>query len=480
MAEMRRKPVEGLTIKAALLLGFGLTFGLWLFAGYQFTRRMAEVEQEAAALNARYTHAQDLLSTVRAQVLLASVYVRDALLDPNPASAADDRRRLDDTYSAVDRALQQYVPVFDSPGERDHLERLRQEIDDFRATMLEVLPNEGYGGPAEARLVLQRRIVPRREVVIRVSEEVQALNRAAFVQQQSAIAEIHRTSQRRIWQELGLALAASLGIALLATVYASRLENQLQDQRARDAQNTHDLQRLSAKLITAQEEERRSIARELHDEVGQVLTAIKVELVVAKHAIESAGASAQALEDVRSLTDGALHTVRDLSHFLHPAILDDLGLPAAIDWCLRAFGKRHGILVDLLHEGMSERLAPEIEAAAFRIVQEALTNIARHAEARACRVYLQRLTNTVLITIEDDGAGFDVAATRRADVRSGLGLLGIRERVSQLRGTLRLESAAGKGTRLTVELPAKARTRPTDSIHQIDAAMERTAGEIIG
>src|SRR5688572_23579442 len=158
MAEMRRKPVEGLTIKAALLLGFGLTSGLWLFAGYQFTRRMAEVEQEAAALSARYTQAQDLLSTVRAQVLLASVYVRDALLDPNPASAADYRRRLDDTYSAVDRALQQYVPVFDSPGERDRLGRLRQEIDDFRATMLEVLPSEGYGGPAGARLVLQRRI----------------------------------------------------------------------------------------------------------------------------------------------------------------------------------------------------------------------------------------------------------------------------------------------------------------------------------
>jgi hypothetical protein len=99
---MERKPLEGLTIKAALFLGFGLTFGLWIFAGYQFTRRMGEVERDAAAINRRYMHAQELLSTVRAQVLIGSVYVRDALLDPNPASADAYRRQLLDTYHAVD------------------------------------------------------------------------------------------------------------------------------------------------------------------------------------------------------------------------------------------------------------------------------------------------------------------------------------------------------------------------------------------
>ena len=298
--------------------------------------------------------------------------------------------------------------------------------------------------------------------MIRVSEEVQALNRAEFVQQQSRIADVYRVTQRRGWEQLGFALAASFGIALLAIRHASRLEDRLRHQMARDEESTRTLHRLSSQLINAQEEERRSIARELHDEVGQVLTAIKVELAVAQRAIEADGGRPQVLQDARSIADGALHTVRDLSHLLHPPLLDDLGLPAAIEWYLRGFSKRHDIRVDLLHDPMPERLTPETEAAAYRIVQEALTNVAKHAHATVCRVYVQRLPNTVLITIEDDGAGFDPTQAAQAADR-GLGLIGIRERASHLQGTLRLESAPGKGTRLTVELPARSRPAVEDA-----------------
>ncbi len=108
---------------------------------------------------------------------------------------------------------------------------------------------------------------------------------------------------------------------------------------------------------------------------------------------------------------------------------------------------------------MEDRLSPEVESAAYRIVQEALTNVARHAHAHRCGVYLQRLTNPVLVTIEDDGTGFDQGKVTEPSATRGLGLIGIRERVSQLRGTLRLETAHGKGTRLTVELPGI--TRPS-------------------
>jgi two-component system, NarL family, sensor histidine kinase UhpB len=155
------------------------------------------------------------------------------------------------------------------------------------------------------------------------------------------------------------------------------------------------------------------------------------------------------------LTDGALRTVRDLSHLLRPTVLDDLGLPAAIASHLREFGRRHEIRTELLQERMEDRLPPETEAAAYRIVQEALTNVVRHAQALSCRVYLQRLAHTVVITVEDDGIGFDVQRLEDSPRTGGVGLLGIRERVTQLGGTLRIESTRGKGTRLTVELPAK-------------------------
>lgn len=455
MASMlRREPDGRLTIKAALLLGFGLTLGIWLVAGYSYSKRISETETRANAINARYMQAQELLSTVRAQVLLGSLYVRDALLDPNPV-AADYRRQLEDTYDEVTRALQQYVPVLDSRTERQRVGRLQQEIGDFRRTLLEVLATDTTRWPVEAQLMLQSQVVPKRTVVIRVSEEVQALNRTAFVQQQREVAEIYADSQRRLWENLGLALAASLGVALLATVYAGRLENHLHRQRLQDAENAKQLQHLSAKLITAQEEERRTVARELHDEVGQVLMAIKVELSVAQRAIEAAGGSARVLEDARSITEGALSTVRDLSHFLHPALLDDLGLPAAIEWYLRGFSRRHDVRAEVLHDNLGDRLAPEIEASAYRIVQEALTNVAKHARATACRVCLQRFTKTVLITVEDNGVGFDAAEVDRAGAKAGLGLISIRERATQLHGTARFESAPGKGTRLIVELPIR-------------------------
>lgn len=450
-----RDPLHRLTIKAVVLLGFALMVGLWTVSAFNLTRRIAETETDASNISERYKRAQDLLANVRAQVLLGSVYVRDALMDPDPKSTGSYRQQIEDAYQTAEQALQQYVPVLGTPDERDRVARLNQEVSGFRTTLLDVLDTDSNRWPVEARLLLRERIMPKRDVAIRVSEEVQALNRNNFVQQQADMAAIYRTTQTQISARFGIAVAASLGIILLAIFYAGRLENQLRRQSARDVHNADNLQRLSAKLINAQEEERRNIARELHDEIGQVLTAIKVELAVADQVIESAGGPAHTLDDVRSITDGALHTVRDLSHLLHPALLDDLGLQAAVDSYLRSFSKRHGIRTDLLYDRMDERLTAETEAAAYRIIQEALTNVVRHAQATTCRVYLQRLSNTVLVTIEDDGVGFvPRSETDDRRVHSGLGLIGIRERVSQ---PLRLESTPGKGTRLKIELPARVR-----------------------
>lgn len=460
-----REPLERLTIRAALFLGFGLTLGIWLFAGYHFTRRMADVQERSAAVNARYTRAQELLSTVRAKILLGSVYVRDALLDPDPTTVAAYRRQLEKTYQAVDSGLNQYVPVLDSSAERAQIATLRREINAFHATMVAVLESDNSRWPTDARTLLRTQIVPRRELVIRVSEQLQTLNRNSYVQQQSAVAAIYARAQRRVWISLGMTLAANFAIAVLATLYAGRLERRIRGQRANEAQYATDLERLSSKLITAQEEERRTIARELHDEVGQVLMTIKVELAIAQRAVEAGGGRAEILENARTITNGALQTVRDLSHLLHPSLLDDLGLADAVQWYLRGYDTRHGIRTELLHDRMDERLTPEIEASVYRIIQEALTNVAKHAQASTCRVYLQRLTHTLLVTIEDDGIGFDPSTQQRPDARrSGLGLIGIRERAAQLRGTVRLETAAGKGTRLTVELPAHTRAVAAEDV----------------
>ena len=455
---MTRWPIGGLTIRAALVLGFSLTVGLWLLAGYQFTRRMSEVQAQAATINARYMRAQDKLSTVRAQVLIASVYVRDALLDPDPRTTDGYRRQLAHTYDAIDTALNQYEPVLDTDVERDRIDRLRRELADFRSTMVDVIAADDNISTTEARRLLSTLVVPKRETVMRVSEDVQGMNRRAFIDQQAAVAQIYSATQRRNWEQLGAALAGSLGIALLATLYAGRLETRLKRQREKDLQNARDLQRLSARLVSAQEEERRTIARELHDEIGQVLSAVKVEISVAQRAISGGTQPSRPLDDALAMTDTAIHTVRDLSHLLHPAMLDDLGLATALDAYTRRFGERYGLAVEFLHDDTFDRLAPEIEVAAYRIVQEALMNVVKHAKARSCRVYLQRLAHTILLTVEDDGHGFDVRAFETPSAGRGLGLLGIRERAAQLDGVALIESGAGSGTRVTVELPARRRS----------------------
>jgi signal transduction histidine kinase len=187
-----------------------------------------------------------------------------------------------------------------------------------------------------------------------------------------------------------------------------------------------------------------------------------VELPWAQRTIDPTG-GVHLLDNARSIADGALSTVRDLSRLLHPALLDDLGLVSAVEWHLRGFGSRNGIRIDVLHEGMDERLSSEIEAAAYRIVQEAVTNVARHAGATTCRVRLQRLAHTLMIVIEDDGMGFEPAEPSPAGVGRGLGLVGIRERVAHLRGTFGLDTAPGQGTRLVVVLPARPRSQPDEA-----------------
>jgi signal transduction histidine kinase len=340
------------------------------------------------------------------------------------------------------------------------VERLRREIDSYGGAIQPVIAGGRARTSAEARELLAR-IVPRRELVIGVTDEVQSLNRAAFVQQQRAIAETHESTERAVWIRLGLSFLASFGIALVAAGYAGRLENRLRRQRELEAQHSRDLQRLSARLVRAQEEERRTIARELHDEVGQVLTAVRVELTLLQNRLD--GASSRPLEDALEVTESALQSVRDLSHLLHPALLDDLGLAAAVDWYLQSYGKRHEVRVALNQDGMTERVDPQIEIAAYRIVQEALTNAARHAGARACTVTLRRLPALLSVVVEDDGCGFDAEGAARTGARAGLGLVGIRERAAELGGTVRIESAPGAGTRLQADLPLRVPREAADA-----------------
>ena len=445
---------ERFTIRSTLYAGFGVIFVLWLASGFDLVRRLALVEEHAGEVSARAAEADQQLTTVRVRVLTASVYVRDALFDTTPGMARSYRDQIESARASAERALADYGPVSERRAERESFRQLRVELDAFWATLFQPLDWDASRRSAEAWTLLRERVIPKREAIGQILRRIQDLNRVALAQEQDEIRTTYATMRRRIWETSGLALIASLVVASVVTRYAGRLERQIRQQLLKDAENTRDLQLLSARLVKAQEDERRTIARELHDEIGQALTAVKVELSVAGRKASLTQREGEAFQEARRLADLALQQVRDLSQVLHPAMLDDLGLPETIAWYLNAFSARTGIRTDFIQDRMDERLAGEIETCLYRIVQEALTNVARHAGASQCRVYLQRFPLTVKLTVEDDGKGFDPAAGTSAGERRGLGLLGIEERVSGFRGSMKIDTAPGRGLRLTIELPA--------------------------
>jgi PAS domain S-box-containing protein len=210
------------------------------------------------------------------------------------------------------------------------------------------------------------------------------------------------------------------------------------------------LEALSRRLVEVQEAERRHIARELHDEIGQVLTGLKLYLEMSFRSCRTDEARSS-LAEAQALLNDLMVRVRDLALDLRPAILDDLGLLPALLWHAERYTQQTKVNVDLQHMGLERRFVPDIETAAFRIVQEALTNVARHAGAPEVTVRAWADSATLHLQIEDKGNGFDAAAVMAA--RRSSGLVGMQERAVLVGGRLTVESAPGRGTRLAVELP---------------------------
>ncbi|HKC24416.1 MAG TPA: ATP-binding protein, partial [Thermoanaerobaculia bacterium] len=210
------------------------------------------------------------------------------------------------------------------------------------------------------------------------------------------------------------------------------------------------LAQLSRRLLNAQEEERRRVARELHDELGQVLTAVKINL----ESLQGSGTlSASDLRDAVKSVDEAVTSVHELALELRPSILDDLGLSAALRWQLDRRARQAGV-VPHIQIGEIPRLPAEVETASFRVAQEALTNVLRHARAKAVWLEAGLRDGALELSVSDDGVGFDVEAAReRASSGASMGLLSMEERVSLLGGSFEILSSSGRGSSVRARFP---------------------------
>ncbi len=216
------------------------------------------------------------------------------------------------------------------------------------------------------------------------------------------------------------------------------------------------LEALSHRLLNVQEEERRALARELHDEIGQVLTAVKLSLEAERLGAETEARRAR-LTGCVELVDNAIQQVRDRSLDLRPSMLDDLGLIPTLQWYLDQRGRSDNCEIEFESDPLPFRPAPAVEITCYRVVQEAITNVLRHSKARHARVRVATVDGTLALSISDDGLGFDVDEARRRGVAGErFGLLGMEERVSLAGGRMAIASAPGRGTEVRVTLPHSA------------------------
>jgi signal transduction histidine kinase len=248
---------------------------------------------------------------------------------------------------------------------------------------------------------------------------------------------------------MGFALAFGTLVALLTTHRVASLERKQQQQRRQIEETQSNLRKLSRRLVQAQEGERKALSRELHDEVGQTMTALGIEISnLQKLRNSDPEAFAARIEDAKQLNKKAMNVIRDLAMGLRPSMLDDLGLEPALSWQGREFSRRTGVPASVQVTGALDELSDAQRTSIYRIVQEAFTNCARHARAKNVLVSVCAEENRIALVVQDDGIGFDASARR-----SGLGLLGIQERVQDLDGSLKISSEKNKGTTLRVEIP---------------------------
>lgn len=211
------------------------------------------------------------------------------------------------------------------------------------------------------------------------------------------------------------------------------------------------LEALSQRMLEVQEAERRYIARQLHDEIGQELTAVKINLQTVQKVCRPPSPH---LDESIAIVERALQQVRDLSLELRPSMLDDLGLIPALRWYVSRTAQRSGFEADVIADMPEVRLPPEIETTCFRITQAALTNVVRHARATRVQVWLEAIDGNLELTIQDNGVGFDVAAARKRATRGGsLGLLSMEEQVTLAGGQIEIKSTVGHGARVRVRFP---------------------------
>lgn len=434
---------------------FGLGFlllimGLSGVASIQETRR---IHREILLVEDNYRHIENLIEAIRSDTSRVAVLQRDRLLDRS-ASAEDYVGQFAVLRDKTDSTLGQ-LRLIQLQQDSKAFDRLENALRSYMNTVAIGFRSNPVN---HTQPELDDRFRSQSLTIFSVAEELGKLNEENFESRRRALNQSVDHLQVDIWETIFTALVVGAVIAGASIFRITSLEKESAVHQKKTEQAEERLRHLSQQLVSSQEQERKSLSRELHDEIGQLLTALRMELGNLERLRAATGADlGPHLDQAKKLAETTLKTTRDIAMGLRPAMLDLLGLGPALEWQAREFSRRYSTPIQLEVDGDLKDLSDRHRTYLYRIVQEGLTNCARHAQAKNIRVRLEDANGQVALTVEDDGVGFNP----HAGVVYGLGLLGLTERVRELSGNIAIESQPGKGTKLAVVLPVSRESQPT-------------------
>jgi signal transduction histidine kinase len=428
-----------------LSFGFGGLLIIILAACIGSLLMLGHVRQQETAMRQAFLSRLTALDQIRSSIYLSGTYVRDFLLSPDVDGAQAQSARL----VSLERETRNALDAYDrsaAPDERKPFRDLRAEIDAYWRVLDSTL---AWTQDERDRLrysFFYDELVPRRTTMLQIADRIATVNERGLARAEDALTASSENLRRSLMLTFAITLVGGLVLALVTIGRTLKLERELERRLEENGRARADLRDLSARLLRAQENERRTLARELHDEVGQSLSAILMETEGAACAEEPREVR-EHLGAIRAMAEKTVNQVRDLALLLRPSMLDDFGLVPALKWQARETGKRTGLHVTVQADDTVDGLPDEHQTCIYRLVQEALNNSSRHASARHVEVRVARDGARVKFSVRDDGAGFDPRLVR------GLGLLGMEERVGRLGGQVRIDSQPGRGTLVAAELP---------------------------
>jgi signal transduction histidine kinase len=439
MSGSSKAPV--MSSRLVLVAGFGGLLLLMVFAGFDGLQALRQIQASDNNIREDFLLRTRVLERIRADVYVSGTYVRDYLLEPESGKAEGHRYSLRETRGDMDAALRQYQALLNGQ-EAKPFQVLTEELAAYWAVLEPVFQwttgQRQRGGYA----FLRDEVFPRRMAMLGIADQIGAINESQLNSGKARVEDLFSGFRRRLTIAIGLTMILGLLLAGFSMRKILSLEAETENARA-------ELKQLSARLVEAQENERRSISRELHDEVGQALTGVLVEMANLSTLIRTKDADAVAVkaDGIKKLVENSIGVVRSMALLLRPSMLDDLGLVPALQWQAREVSRRNGVRVKVAAEQVSEELPEEHKTCLYRIVQEALHNCVQHSGASNVSVTVRQERDRLLLAVQDDGKGFDTQQER------GMGLLGIEERVSHLGGSFAVDSEPGQGAVLRVMLP---------------------------